>query len=470
LPRMTEHDTESPVDSTDKPVFFNEAAPEGAGEPSQDVSAGARPPSPSGGRRTLLMVVAAVAVAAVVILAALFVVGIGPFARTSGSSSNDIQTGETFAVASVAAATAASHFGPGPWHPLLAAGADPSVPVLESTVLPASEFSSVSSLSCSGSAEASDPSVGFPGFDGDLTLGLAPSWLFVEMNATGTMLFEFVLGGNATPVELYTGPGCTALELLGTLPNWTVDSSTAMSAAMADGGTAFVHAHPGGSTTFVAADIGGSGEWQVSYTTCPPVGNASASQTYYAFVANVSLDTGVVMGSPTSGSVSCHGLDLSGPLSSAASHAASGRLVQSWGPPLDRFVHLSTTLYENHTGSFAYTIKVNSATGVLHWSDLQFTIRNSTGEVPRGPWGVNIYATSGCIIATGALDDSIYVGNIFGLPGLGYCTSGVTGGGALVGTGETASVLSNLNLTGTGATLQVYGGGSYSGNQSWVIP
>ena len=469
---MTDPDPLGMPEPTDAPALYG--APEA--EPSASETPETEPPpavgAPPPGRRTLLLVAVVIVVAGIVVVAALFVSGVGPFARsgTPAPGANDVTSGQTFSEVAATAAHAAAHFGPGPWMTLLAAGADPSVPILESTALPANEYAGVSSLSCAGRAEATDAAVSFAGFDGDLTLGQAPSWLVVEMNATGTMLFEFVLGGNATPVELYTGPGCTVFELLGTLPNWTIDSSQAVAAAMAAGGTSFIRAHPGGSTTFAAADLGGAGDWQVTYSTCPPVGNATASQTYYAFQANVTLDTGVVNGTPLAGPTTCHGLDLTGPIANAAGHASSGRLIQSWGPPFERFVGIASGLLENHSANYAYTIEVNTSTGTLHWSDLLFTVRNASGQVPRGPFAVDIYAATGCTLATGALDDGIYVGNIFGIPGLGYCTSGVTGGDALVAAGQTVSVLSSLNLTGAGDSFEVYGASSYSGNETWPIP
>ena len=406
-------------------------------------------------------IVAAV-VAAGAILAGLFFAGLPPFGgQSSNPASGDVATGDTSAQAVAAAAAEAPNYGPGPWQPMLVAGAAPSAPVLESTAVASDTFSFAGDGSCVGHSEMANTTVAsFPGFDGNISAGQAPSWVVVEMNATGTMLFVLVVSGSVQPVELFTGPACALFELVGTLPANAVNSSVAAAAAGQGGLRGFAQAHPGGWTTYAAADVGGAGEWQVEYSTCPAVGNASASTVYYTFLANVSLTTGALIGSPENGPARCSGMDLSGPLAMAASHAAAPYEVNGWGPSITQYMGVGSAVRESNGSQYSYTVTVTSAASRLSWQDLVFSIRNSTDQVPNGPYSVVMQQSGGCIIAEGALDDPVYLAPLFG----GGC-SGNMGGAVAVLTGDTVTIDSTVALAGMGDLFEIHSASlDYSGN------
>lgn len=399
------------------------------------------------------------------LLAGLYAAGLPPFSYlrpNSNPASGDLTSGSTSTAAIASAGSEASHYGPGPWHALLVAGADPYLPVLESTNVPSDSFAAAGDGSCRGHSEVGNTSVvTFPGFDGNLSLGQAPSWLVVEMNSTGTMLMVLVINGAVQPVEFFTGPACALFELVGSLPDNAVNSSVAAAAAAQGGLLRFAHEHPEGWTTYAAADVGGAGEWQVKYSTCPAVGKASSSTAYYTFTANVSLTTGAVIGTPQAGTATCSGLDLSGPLGAVGSHSALPYQVQGWGPSIAQYMTISSSVTEtNGSGQYYYTVSVTSSTGRLVWGDLVFTIRNGTGQVPRGPYFVEMRQASGCIVGEGALDDPLYLGPLFG----GGC-AGTQGGTASVSTGEMVTIFSLASLAGTGDLFEIHSANlGYSGN------
>jgi hypothetical protein len=424
-------------------------------------------PAPS--RRSGWVVPLVLLVAAMAVLASLFVLHLPPFGNaTPSSTAGDLSTGQTSTEAVAAAQPVAAHYGPGPWSPMLLAGADPGTPLRASTVFPANSFEYVADGSCVGHAEAGNESVvTMAGFDGDLAAGIAPSWLVVEMNTTGSMVFVLVLQGAAQALEFYAGPACALFELLGRVPSNAINSSGAAAAASSGGLLAFQKEHPGGSTTYVGAYLHGAGDWTVTYSTCPAAGNATNGSTYYSFVANVSMTNGSLLGSPYSQvNPGCGGLDLSGPLSSRQLSAASPGAVQGWGPSLANVLGVSSSVAESHgLSGYVYSVNVTSAASDLTWGDLEFSVRNASNEVPKGTFTVEMLGSGGCIVAEGAMDDPFYFGALFG----GGC-SGTVGNQAPVSAGETISITDSNSLAGAGDTFMIYSGSiDFSGNVTLPI-
>jgi hypothetical protein len=419
-----------------------------------------RPAPRPAGNRTMLLVIVAVIVVVLLLVAGLYIAGVGPFSR---SSSSPAVVGDTFSKAAVAANQSANGFGGSPWKTMLAAGADPQVSLLESTAFPSSLFSSQGLSGCVGTDEDNATSaVTFSSIGGNLSAGASPNWLFVLVNGSGALMFTLVLNGQATILEVYSGAGCSAIAQIATLPPGTIDSSTAVRAAMTDGGYAFVNAHPGGFLTYSASDLSGAGVWFVSYSTCPADGSGTAGSTYYTFNATVGLTNGSVVGPPVAGTPACGGLDLSGGLSGIGNAASLGGTPGGGhgtsGTPINTALSISGVTSGDST-NYYYNVKVLSASPTLVIGDLEFAILNASGKVPSGPYAVQIDASSGCGVAFGALNDPIYLAP-FNDP----CTTGTTGGSAYLTAGETISVLSMSSLMGLGDQVVVYGESPYGGN------
>lgn len=441
--------------------YAPQAAPDNTmeGTPAPPEYTAPSPPlAPPPARRTKMAVIAVV-VAVVVVVAAvglLYVGGIGPFSRHP-SSSGVVANGQTYKQAVSSADQSAASYGSGPWNVVLASGVDLSAPVLQSTQLPSNLFSSSGFAGCTGTAEqGTSPVVSFLGFNGDLTTGQAPDWLLVLVGASGTVLFTTVIGGNATVWEKYSGSGCSLLGLIGTLPASIADSSTAVSAFMQSGGSSYVKAHAGGYLSFSANDLTGNGAWTIQYSTCPAVGNATASTTYYSYNATVSL-SGSILGTPAHGSPHCSGYDPAAGITGIGSGAGTIALSTVFS--------LGSTFTEGPIpAGYAFNATVKTAVAGLVWSDIEFTVTNSLGKTASGPYGVEMFSTTGCGVAFGALSDPLYIA-----PLSGACTSGLTGGSAPVTVGEKIQIISTTTMAGMGEEFVAMGNTPYSGNVTAAI-
>lgn len=288
--------------------------------PAPGSAAGSGPSSrsrPRAGRSRWALGAGVVVLVVVLTLAALYAVGVGPFARP-GSASGGEATGPTFLQAASLANRSGDAYGNGPWKVILAGGADLVTPFLESTAVPLELGGSEEGAPCDGVSETGNSSVvAFPAFTGSLSSGEAPVWLLLTINATGTVLVVVVLDGQASVWAKYAGPGCAPFASIGTVPGSAVDSSQAAGAFLAAGGAAFVRAHPGGFLSLSVADLEGNGGWALSYSTCPAVGSPSTSTTYYTYNATVGLTSGTVTGTPAGGTPRCAPLALFGGLEAA---------------------------------------------------------------------------------------------------------------------------------------------------------
>jgi len=416
-------------------------------------------------RKPVTLAAVAVVVGVVVLLAALYVGGVGPFARST-TATNSVTSAQTYAQAADAAGQAAGSFGAGPWKTLFAAGADLPSPLLESTTIPPDLLTSAGLTGCVGTAEGGDvTAVTFPAFAGNLSTGQSPDWLIVMVDGSGTLLFLTVVAGTASVWEKYSGAGCAALALLGTLPASISDSSDAAASFMSSGAGAFIQEHPGGFLAYSASALSGGGGWTLSYSTCPPTGTGSAGSTYYSYNATVSLTGASVVGTPVAGVETCSGLDLTAGLAGLAGAGGSGG-GGSTGTPLANVLRLSS-LTEGHGASYYYSVTVTSAQPGIKLGNLEFTVLNATGKVPVGPYAVEVYESTGCGLALGALNDPIYFA-----PLSGGCTSSSTlvdESAAPIAAGLTLSILSTASLVGSGDRFVVLGESPYSGNITATI-
>jgi hypothetical protein len=267
---------------------------------------------PAPKRRKMLIAVGAILIVVLLAVIALWAGEIGPFSHSSSSSG---VAGVPFSTAEVAANQSTNGLGQGPWKILLATGADPQSATAQSTVLPSTLFSSQGHPNCDGGPVGGAPSVvDFPSFSGNFSTGDAPVWLFALMNGSGALVFTIVINGRASAIDSYNGTGCRSLASVGKLPDHIADSSSAVTAALLGGGYGVVLAHPGGNMVFAAEDISGSGEWAVTYTTCPTEGPGTTGTTYFGFNATVDLLGGTLTGTVATGPQSCSGLNLAGGL------------------------------------------------------------------------------------------------------------------------------------------------------------
>ncbi len=422
------------------------------------------PPSRGRGSRSRWILVAVVGVvAAVLVLAGLYAAGVGPFAPAA-SSSGTTSSAPTFSEALASANASATHYGGGPWKALLASGVSPRQPLLESTAVPGDAFSG-----CTGVDEAPNtPFTTFEGFSGNFSTGEATAWIFFLINDSGDLLMSAVLGADVLPLELFHGSGCAALTAIPTIPSSAVDSATAAEAAFADGGYGFVGAHPGGGTTYSVS----AGGWSVDYTTCPGTGHFDPSQTYYHFVANVSLTTGAVSGTPESGAAACSsdGFDNSSGFGSLPAIPSTGSGGGGSGTPataLDTVLAFGSSVNESEADYFYdYEINVTADTAALVLSDLEFSVNSSSGSAVSAALDVQLLAPSGCALAFGALNDPFYLDGPTD-----PCTSGTSGGEAPVAVGDVVEFQASSSLTGLGDTLVVYSAiSSYSGDLRFSVP
>lgn len=129
--------------------------------------------------------------------------------------------------------------------------------------------------------------------------------------------------------------------------------------------------------------------------------------------------------------------DFSGSVN-ASLPAAAGLLV-----PITTIFGISAVTNGTSGAGDYYAVTVTSASGGLTWQKLAFEIVNmSSGKLASAPYGVNIYAASGCGLDVGSINSTLYIA-----PFTGACSSG-TGGQATVLVGDVISIPSLSPLTG----------------------
>ena len=121
--------------------------------------------------------------------------------------------------------------------------------------------------------------------------------------------------------------------------------------------------------------------------------------------------------------------------------------------------------------NFVYTTTVQSPSSGsgMTWSDMIFQVQSAAGTViATGPVNVTVTnpALNGCPDAVFTFSSSAWAAYTGG----GHCTSGTTGGAALVVAGAQITMVSTVNLNGQGDSLVVIGQSSYSGTAPVSIP
>jgi hypothetical protein len=435
------------------PTYASGAPP---GEPMEPMAGPAA--TPKKGSRGIMAVVVIV-VAVIVVVAALYLVGVGPFHRNSANSGSTVSSGATYDTARSQAEQAAGAYGSGSWSVLFAGGVDLSSSVLLSTALPSDLFTSAGISGCVGTAEDTSTATTLLAFTGNFSSGQAPDWMFFLVNAQGTVASATVVNGQATIWEVYQGSGCSVIgTVLGSVPSSAVDSPTAVSAAMGDGGsgagTRFMSDHPGG---YLSVSAWAGGAWYVDYTTCPAIGNGTAGTTYYEYNASVGFTSGKIIGTASSGTAKCSGLDLSNGISNIGQSPGS-----TGGTALDTAFAIGSPILGSG-GNWDLTIQSVGAGMTI--ADIEVAVLNATtGKTVSDPYAVELYAVSGCGLAIMAFDDPYYLA-----PFSGACTTGPTGGASVLDSGETFSVLTLTSGAGAGDDFVVYGEGSFSGNITVVL-
>ncbi|HYA58366.1 MAG TPA: hypothetical protein VEH57_07930 [Thermoplasmata archaeon] len=291
----------SPVPPTSAPSAAPVALGAASPQPPQGSAPSAASPPPS--RKGLWIAVGAIAVALLLVFV-LAIVGAIPIFSSSGSTKAAAPLTYDQALP-IADATAAGAPG-GTWALLVASGIDSAVSVSETVNITSTKNCNYTAL------PGAITSISVPGAS-DRNVGAATLWAFIYRSATGALLFVLIMDGKGTAeYTVAGGQSCTSLfGLFTTVPATVVDSSAAASAVQPYAAT-FLSANPNasalyglvGGLEFLGHGIGA--EWEVNYTTCPPI-STSTSGTGVAFNATVNATTGAVIYSATWGSFRCSG-------------------------------------------------------------------------------------------------------------------------------------------------------------------
>ena len=119
----------------------------------------------------------------------------------------------------------------------------------------------------------------------------------------------------------------------------------------------------------------------------------------------------------------------------------------------------------NNSAGYYDAVNVTLSTPGLLLEDLTFAINASSGPLVSGPFAVNVYASTGCQIATGGINSTAYSD-----PTSGACTSQVLGGTAEIVAGDTISILGSVALTGASENFRIEGQNQYSGEIVLPLP
>lgn len=426
-------------------------------------------PVPPRKSSTLAIVLVAVVVVIVLVIAGLYAAGVGPFSKSSNSSS-EVSSAQTFDEAAATANQSANAYGGGPYSIWIGGGLDLMNAVSATTSLITGVTQNLSTIpDCTATLlVSSGTTLVLPGFDGNLSTGQAPVWFFIMLSGSDSLLILDVVGGTAQILEKVSGSGCSAdLSYFGSVPVTKTDSPAAVAAALNAGGYAFMKQHPGGNLSFsvsggISVDgFSSPGSWSVDYSTCPST-TATTSGSHYEFSAQVSF-AGVVQGTPSAGAVaSCQGL---GNLSGGSPGGGGGG--GSSGTQLSTAFSLGNTMTSPEV-DFVYYVNttVASAASGLTWNNLEFNVDSSTGSAVDADSVVVASAPSGCALAESVVGESTWISPISVTP----CSSGTLGGGAAVVSGDTVSIETLSSLAGQGDSIVVDGESGYTGSVTSAIP
>jgi len=252
-------------------------------------------------RRVLLPAVAAILVA-VLLVVGLLLTGVlpGSHSGSGGSFGEALSYSAARSLANAAAAGAAGS----PWNLFAASGVDERTNVSFGIAFLARLYA----VGLPDIHYLTPARPGIPPFDGSISSGLSPWWLFQYDNGTTTARNETVIlgvivaNGTATAVATFSSAldlGVPSVTLPGT---GIIDSPAAVAAAVASN-TSFVDAHPDLNASFLPQflRLGPGWVWLVTFTTCGPFEGSTSSGTSY-FV-EVNATSGTVPGSvpPMSG-------------------------------------------------------------------------------------------------------------------------------------------------------------------------
>jgi len=248
------------------------------------------PPPPSGPRlpgKTGLSVVAAVVIVLIFLFSLVLLGAFGTASNGPGGAAVSFSSARN-----TGSQAAAPH---GTWDLFAAIGLD----LANATNLPIN-LTSLANCTVTSFSGTIPSSLSIPSFDGNLTSGVATTWLleFAEPS-TGALLIVVVSGGVTSLVIEESGHGCSFGSQSAQVSNHTVDSTVAASAVAAAGGAAFVKAHPTGVSlemVLTPSFLNGSfvsPEWAFFYSTCSlPLGEGGSSSSGAAFYAAVNATTG----------------------------------------------------------------------------------------------------------------------------------------------------------------------------------
>jgi hypothetical protein len=280
--------------------------------PGSSIPSASTPPagsSPSRHRRRDVLLAVAVLVVAVLLVVALLLIGVIPGLRP-GSTGHSGEALSYSAARSLADPLAIGAAG-GPWTLFEAYGYEERAN-LSFGIAFLDRLESVGPLDIHYLTPARP---GIPAFDGSLSSGLSPWWLFQYTNGTTTVVAHggpnetvilgvVVVNGTATALATYSSILNVGIPLA--IPGaGIIDSPAAMAAAVASN-TSFVGVHPDLNASFwpefLPIPPGQGWYWTVALTTC---GNYTTAYNGSAYYVEVNATSGAVPGPGSSGTVRC---------------------------------------------------------------------------------------------------------------------------------------------------------------------
>jgi hypothetical protein len=386
----------------------------------------------------------AVVVVAVVLLSALLALGVFAPPHPSGDF--------TYRTASSVVASYLSSFKGGGWTILSADGIASHVSIT-SPPFNGSIFSGVAGCTFA-SFVANGTVLTLPAFDGSLSSGESNAWAFSAHNQT-SLLELVLLNGTVTPLFGMSCPGFGLYSsFLGSLGG-VIDSNQAISAAFSAGGAQFVALHPDATEVMalsphVTLVQNQPAEWNIVLQACDTTAPGPIAPTFNVTVnalngtvtaqgdvARPCGSVGVIPGLPGGGSSSGTGGGTT--LPSSLSIASSG--ASQAGP----------NYYENFT--------LGAASNGVSWDDLQLEVLGPNGALEPSVVAFQVFSP-------GAIVPELSSGG----PVESYAWQGTGNGAAPIQPLSTLEVVSTSSLAGHGASLQVVGDSSYSGQLSAAIP
>lgn len=335
-------------------------------------------PRPGGTSRKMGFTVV-IAVAAVLLLVLSLV-----FLGSSGSSGG----GSTPVPFSSARNAVPQPSPPGDWQLVAAAGLN----LANATTLE-TNLSAVQNCTVTPIVGRLPSSITIPSFQGNLSTGESPEWVFDYVQpSTGAELEAIVTGGAADFVYELSGSGCTSTDAASIhgISNDIVDSPAAASAVSAAGGEAFLRAHPTGVSeemVIINPSFSGLGavspEWLFLYSTCPlPLNGSISSPSGYTFDAAVNATTGVVIPeSPVNGT--CGGTPSMMETIGSALQLGAATLIQ--GPGSGGTIASQGCA----SGDYCYEVPIKAASENVTPGDFELEVTNATGsEVPVAGYAI----------------------------------------------------------------------------------